>query len=474
MSPTRANLMTIVQCRPLWFWHFWGAMISLAALVAPFSESAQPGATLTLLVFPMWTGVITASLAKDFFTKPFAFVIPRHEHLWRRTLFTVALIVAAMCALDYTLVALSSPEVLATRVWGVFFLSVAVFTSGALFATASPNSGFVPAIITLLLVIGFNDKLGVGLREPVERTLLGSPAITAAACTAVAAAAWWTFGSRSLSRRLCGDPFMPLHGALSGQRQATFNAERKALLLRRSPGVFMNWTGRFVLSRMRSLAGHTTLKTLWGTFYMQVGRSAPARAANFIALAVLLAGLTLLLGFYHPHRLSTGVSGANLVLFLTCIIGGEYRINPHASLLLNVSRKARFRSMLFSAVLHWLFLAAVGAALTAISIFAGRYLGELTISGVSYAYVPVVPQSFLVFAPMLPFFFWSQLMFPKHHVIAMMVVAAVSVPLFFAGGYKLLDSPVTGLLLLQAICWLPFVGFVHHYCYRQDLQLNGQ
>jgi ABC-type Na+ efflux pump permease subunit len=223
---------------------------------------------------------------------------------------------------------------------------------------------------------------------------------------------------------------------------------------------------------MRRLGKHPTLRAFFGTLYIQMGTAAPARLSHFFALGILLAALAILPGFYNAGRDIGDFSGANLVIFLLCVLNAEYRINPHATLMLNIGRRDRFRSLLFSALSQWLVVAAVAALLAAVSIAAGHFIDEVTLYGITHSYDPMSPKAFLVFAPMLPFLFLSQMIFPKQHIIFVIFVATIATVSFMTVGYKLLDDPWSWLLLMQAVCWLPFVVVARYHCYSLDLKLT--
>ena len=475
MIPSRATLLTLVQCRSMWFWHLWGAAICLTVLISPLiSRGARSGVVFSMLVVPFWSGVISASLCKDLLTKPFSFCVPRHAKAWRVTLFKTGLVVAAVCALVVLFSTTGAPGVVAVTVWQTFVICLGAFMLAALVTTSAPNTGFLPALITILLIITFNDNLAEHVRVTVEDVLLAHPLVTTVTCAMIVYAAWRKLGSRDLSRRLCGEAFLGLHGSFNSQTAEAYKARRKLHRMRRSPGRLMKTLERFVTARMQARSGRATLKALWGTLYVQTGKWAPATASNFVWLFLFLVMLTLVLGFYHPHRLAPGVSGANLILFLACLVNADYRVNPYAGLLLNVSRKNRYTSLVFSALTQWLVLGVFAAALTAVSIAAGRFVDELTVAGGTYTYTPVHPKAFFIFAPAVPFYFLSQVLFPKRHVIAIMVISIAGVIGFFAIGHKMLDLSVLWLLLLQLVSWLPFIGWIRHYCYSWDLTLNGQ
>ena len=475
MSPARATIMTLFQCRPLWLWHFWGAIICLVAISYTLSpEKGSAGAIFRILVVPLWSGVVAASLTKDFLSRPFSFGLPLHSKVWRKTLYLIGLSVAAVCAFLFLLAPAGTPEIMMQRAWLAFFLCMAMYVSGALAAMSLPNTGFLPAAVTLVLVIGLNDGVALEIRSSIERFLTASPIATTAVCAAIVAVAWRGLGSRATARKLCGEPFLPLHSSFSGERQRNYNTERKLRRMQRSYSTFVTSLERFFLAQMRTLTDHPTLRSFSGTLYIQMGNAAPARVSHFVALGLILTALSILLGFYKPGRGDVDISGANLVLFLLCIVTAEYRINPHATLLLNIGRRDRFRSMMFSAFSQWLVVAAVAAVITAVSIAAGRYLGEVTLYGLTYTYAPISPKTFLVFAPILPFFFLSQIIFPKYHLIVVMVIASSGTIVFMLSGYRLLEASWWSLLLMQAVCWLPFLVVARYQSYSLDLKLTGK
>lgn len=474
MTSTRASLLTLVQCRPMWFWHLWGAVICLTVLIFPLvSPGARKGVVFSVLVVPFWTGVISASLLKDFFTKPFTFCAPLHASAWRRTMFVIGLVVAGVCSMVVLFSWAGTPAVVAVTVWLAFILCLALFMAASLLTTSMTNIGFLPAAMTWLLLVVLNDNLAGHIRVSAEGVLLASPTATAVTCFLVLLAAWRKLGSRNFARRTCGEAFLGPHGVFNTTGRVAYNNQRKARRLTRSPGAIRKSLERFLLARTRALAGRPAVNSIWGTLYVQVGKSAPLTAANFFVLFAFLLAVTLVLGYYHPHRFAPGVSGANLIFFLVCVINAEYRINPYASLLLNVSRKNRFRSLVISAVIQWFVVAVFAAALAGMSIAVGRFLGGFTVYGRDYFFTPIQPKAFFAFAPMMPFYFLSQVLFPRRHFIALIVIAATGPIVFFPVSQRILETSVLWLLLLQVMSWLPFVGWVRHYCYSRDLTLNG-
>ncbi len=327
-------------------------------------------------------------------------------------------------------------------------------------------------VIGLSDVIGLRDGIALQFRSSIERVMLASPLVTTIVCAAIVAIAWRRLGSRALARKLCSEPFLPFHSSFSGERQRSYIAARKMRRMRRSNTTIVESLERFFLARMRRLGNHPTLRALYGTLYVQMGAAAPARLSHFFALGILMTALSIVPGFYSADRAGGEVSGANLVMFLLCVFNAEYRVNPYSTLMLNIGRRDRFRSVLFSALSQWLFVAAAAAALTAVSIVAGHYIDEVTLFGHTYTYNPISPGAFLVFAPMLPFLFLSQMIIPKQHIIVLIFIASTATVGFMAIGYRLLDASWLSLLLMQAVCWLPFVLVARYHCYSLDLKLT--
>ena len=104
---------------------------------------------------------------------------------------------------------------------------------------------------------------------------------------------------------------------------------------------------------------------------------------------------------------------------------------------------------------------------------AGRYLDTVTLYGTVYEYTPMHPMVFLFFAPMMPFLFLSQVAFPKQLVLATIVIAVVAGISYVGGAHKALEGSLSGFLLVQVLSWIPFVAYVHHYCFSRDLRLDG-
>jgi hypothetical protein len=304
--------------------------------------------------------------------------------------------------------------------------------------------------------------------------MLANPAVTTALCLLVIIGIWTKTGSRGFARQQSGKPFMPLHGIWSGTRQAEFNAAKKIQMLKKTPGFAMGAVERFFLGRMRAVTGRFVQTSLWGSLYVLTGGSAPARPVNVLLGALGLAAITVILGFYHPERFPPEVSGASLALYLVFAITAEYRINPYAALMLNISRKNRFRSLMLSAAARVAVTTIVSVFVVAASRAAGLFLAEITFLGNTLTYVPVNPRAFFLFLPMLPFFFVCQILFPRHTVVTLMAVSIVSIIIFVTHAGQLLGMSPTGFALIQVVGWLPFVLLVRHYCYFWDLKLNGQ
>jgi len=471
MTPTQAALKTIVQCRPLWFWHLIGGAMCLVALIRPMTfPDARAGAVIGVLVVPLWIGVICASLWRDVLDKPASFLLPRHQLVWRRTLVTIALIVAAACTLVTLFAPAQTPEAVAVRAWQILFLSMAMFMGSVAVTTWVPNTSVMPGLVTVLFFNSLDDGIAANLNASAEHILLASPFLAAVVSAVVVTAAWRALAARGLMRRLSGEAFLPLHSMFNGARQAAYASERKS---QRPLGPRMRAFERRVLARMRSLSDRATLRALWATLYVQVGRIAPARTGNLIALCLLFIVATVVMGFWAPRSEHNGLSVANLVLLIVCALNAEAVINPHTALLLNLSRGNRFRSLMFSAVARWIAVAGASAVLTAISITAGRYLDVVTLYGTVYTYTPMHPMVFLFFAPMMPFLFLSQVAFPKQQVLATIVIAIVAGISYVGGAHRVLDGSLSGLLLVQALSWIPFVAYVRNSCYSGDLKLDG-
>jgi hypothetical protein len=475
MTPASATFKTLFQCRSLWLWHFFGLCVCLPPLLVPvFNSDFREGALLGLLIVPLWSGVMSASVAKDFSARPFSFVVPGHQSTWRRTLFSVGLAVTFACSFVFLLIQTGDPSAVVVRVWQVAWLSLLMYTAGVFAVSSTANTAFLPSLITLMLLFSLNQSLGAGIRGPFQQLALANPVLTTVVSALLITGAWRRMGSRAFVRMQSGQPFLPLHSIWSGDKQAIFNAERKVRSLRKSKGTVMNAAERFFLARMRAVSGRFTRKSLWGTLYVLAGRAAPTSGWYLLVGLAGLMVLTVVLGFYHPKRFPDGVSMANLTLYLVMAITAEYRINPHAALMLNISRRNRFRSLMLAAAAQLVVTAAVCGLLIVTSRVAGMYLDEVTALGNAWIYEPIVPKSLFLFLPMLPLFFVCQILFPRHTVFPVMIISIISVVIFAGNAEALLRTPPVGLAILQVVSWLPFVLLVRHHCYFWDLNLNGR
>jgi hypothetical protein len=474
MTPAQATLKTLVQSRSLWFWHAVGLLIFVPAVLAPaVNEDLRNGTVIGALIYPLWSGVVYASLFKDVLTKPFAFVIPAHARAWRTSVTFIGLFVSVLCALMSLAIRTDPAGPAIVDAWQMFLSCLTVYAAGVLVAVALSNTAALPGFITLLTVITLDDGIARNFRLSAEDILLSNPVPVAVVCTIAVFAAWKWLGSPHLPRNLCNQPFLPLHSILNGRAQTAYATRRKYRRLRTTPGALIRRVESVVLTRMLRLPAHTTRKALWGTVYMLSGRTAPARVSYLIAAGLGLMALSTGLGFYHPERFHETVSGANLVLFLVCAISTEYQINPHAALLLNVSRACRFRSLVFAALIQFAVVATVSGLLCLFSAAVGEFVHELTIQDRTWVYRPMNPEMFLLFAPMLPFFYLSQVLFRHRSVPAIMVISVVSILTFAFAADRFLAAPAAAVLLLQVASWLPFVLLVRHVCLTWDLRLDG-
>jgi hypothetical protein len=475
MTRTQATLKTLVQCRAMWFWHFCSICLAFAVYLRPFIVSDTREATVfTMLVFSLWIGVMAASVFKDFMSRPFSFVVPSHQLVWRRVLFAIGLAIALVSAFVFVLVETDANVFWLTPAWQVFLLSLACFQAGILLVNASSNMSFLPGVVTLVLVIAFDQDVSGPLRVNVGRFLLSNAAAIIPICLGVIAFAWKSLGTRSLGRRLCGNAFLPLHSIWSGSRQAAYIAERKFKRLRTSPGKLAVAVERFFLARIRSSTDHSVRATLWGTLYAMMGRAAPVRASNLLTLGFIFTVITVLLGFYRTQSMPAYVSGANLMLFVLCAVSAEYSVNPFSSLILNVSRKNRFRSLLLASAVQLCVVTLASTLLILISIGAGSFLHEITFRGATITYAPIIPKSFFYFAAMLPFLFVGQILFPKNSVIFITFISIVAITAFVGNADRFLGLSVLGIAGFHLVFWLPFVLLVRHYCLSRDLKLGGQ
>jgi hypothetical protein len=467
--------MTLVQCRPLWVWHITGLLMCAPTILLPLGNPEyRPGALIIMLIVPLWNGVMSASVCRDFLSKPFSFGLPRHAPVWRRALFTLGLVVAGACSLVFLLVHSGTPVVFVVSICLSMLLYMAVFMLGVLVIIKISNPGFLPGVMTLLLFILYSDSFGDRFRVTAEQALLANPLLTIAASAFIVAGTWRKLGSRTLSRKRCGEPFLPIHSVWSGDKQADYKAQRKLSQLGKSPGAIMGSVERFFLTRMSAAFGHPTTRSLWGSLYVASGKAAPAKSFHMITTVLGLALLTVVLGFYHPERLPAGVSGANLMMFLLIAFNAEYRFNPYAALLLNISRKNRFRSLMLAALVQAVATLAAAAVAALVSVAAGRFLHEIAFLGQTWTYHPIVLRTILFFLPMLPLFFVCQLLFRNHPIIPITVVSIIAVIIVLANFQGLLGMPLRGLLLLQLVSWLPFIALTRQYCFFWDLRLDGK
>jgi hypothetical protein len=475
MTPASATLKTLIQCRSLWLWHFFGLAICLPPILVPlFRAEYREGALLGLLIVPLWSGIMSASVAKDFFIRPFSFGVPRHQQVWRTTLLWIGLAIAGVCSIVFLLIQSGNTATSVLRAWQMLWLSLLAYSGGILAIVSVANAAFIPSVITIMLLFSFNNNFGAQVRDPFQSLALEHPVVTTLLCAVLLAGVWRRLGSRALVRKQCGEPFMPLHDIWSGDKQAAFNTERNARSLRKSTGAVMKSAERFFLARMRTTSGRFTQRALWGTLYILTGKTAPAAAWHFVAGALGLAALTVALGFYHLERFPPGVSAANFAVFLVMAITAEYRINPHASLMLNISRKNRFWSLMLAGIARMVASLIVCLFVIMVSRAVGLVSDEFTFLGRDWTYAPVIPKAVLLFTPMLPFFYICQILFPRHAVFPVLVITILSVTIFATNAQALLGLPLTGLALLQVVSWLPFVALVRHHCYFWDLKLNGQ
>jgi hypothetical protein len=475
MTPARANLLSMVQCRSLWIWHVWGLLVCLPPIILPLARpDFRPGAMVGMMIVPLWSGLMSASVCRDFLSRPFTFGMPRHAAVWRRTLVTVGVSVAGLCTLVFSLTHVGASGALLTSVPQALLLYLAIFFVGVLTITVASSPGALPALLTLFILIVFSDSYGTTIRSGGERAVLENPLATVLIAAAIVAGSWRMLGSRGISRMLCGKPFLAVHSMWSGNQQAIYKNALKLKRLRQSPGAVMQSLEDYFLSRMRSRPVRPTARALWGTLYMLAGRLAPARWSGLVVVAVALSALTVGLGFYHPARLPDGISAANLMMFLICAVNAEFRFNPHAALLLNISRPNRFASLIFAALVQTALVLAASAVATLLSVAAGRYLDEVTIHGYTFTYDPIVWSAILLFLPVLPFYYVCQLLFPKQSIIPVSILSAIAVVAAFANFERFLTVSPLAILIVQLACWLPFVYVVHQHCYSWDLKLEGQ
>jgi MFS family permease len=179
MTPAQATLKTIVQCRPLWFWHVIGGALCLVALIRPMAFPAErEGAVIGVLVVPLWIGMICASLWRDVLDKPSSFLLPRHQLVWRRSLFTIALVVAAACTLVTLFAPAQTPAAIAGRAWQILTLGIALFMAIVVVTRLFSNTSVMPGLVTVLFFNSLDDGIATQLNASVERALLANALVT--------------------------------------------------------------------------------------------------------------------------------------------------------------------------------------------------------------------------------------------------------------------------------------------------------
>jgi len=475
MSAYVANLKTWYQCKPLWLWHLLGAVIYIPTIVRAVDRADEGlGFSFGILLVTFWLGTITAFLAKDIQIRPFTFCLPGHGAVSRRVTFTVGVGASAICSLVFLVYPTATAGETLAAMWSALTLGVIAYFAALFVTRALTRASLLPTMIALLLTFSFHDEVTVNLRVAAERTALGLPVETGLLAALVVMVAWRMMGSRRLARKNCGESYLPPYCGLNVSRLMAYERETGKNRFKRMPHRFMEFLGRFFISRMGKSPRRTSRTLIWGTLYHAAGNSAPVTLTNFLLLFLAFLVLTVVLGYHNPPRFPPGVSVVNLLVFGLYAGIGQQQINTLTGFLLPVSRRNRFMSLLYAAFAYTFSAAVLGVLIMAASGVVDRFAHEVVFAGRSFTYSPVILDSLLFFPSMLPLCYAVQILFPKYYIVPLVIIASAYAPAYIIAIEEFGQMSALGVAVFHAICWLPFVLLAHHSCYSSDLILKGK
>jgi|GEM_PF-2718469 len=477
MKPFGANMLTLFQCGPLWFWHIMAGFLCVPALVRPlvYPEAGQ-GYFCGELMVSLWAGIMAMSLAKDILVKPFASCLPAHGAVVRRVLIAIGIMTGVIGALPFLIYpGLTVIDTLLT-VWSAFAFGITAYCLGVLIMLQVRNSGFVGFCIMLMFGFTFADLTST-VRAGLEGFTIAYPLASSAPALLCFFLAWRRFSAPSFSRSFCAQNYLAPIGLFNAVTVVNFHEIERASRIQGRRLRLRSYLERIVLSKMTNVKEGTRRaggRYLWGNFYTLVGNSIPDGWMKPVWIFMLIAAGAIFLGFAGPLKDLENLSRIHfLLLFPGILVGTGLPINFKTGILVPVGRKERFASLLFGSLISVIVVAVVSLLVIILSHAIDMWNHEILLFGSTYTYMPIVPKVFFFFFLSLPFFLICQLLFRRYIIVPMIILFIAICITFDACILGFLAMSPLGIAVITVACWIPFLLVTYNICFHRDLVLNG-
>lgn len=470
MSTFVANLKTYVQCPGIWIWHIVGVIFSVAAIVIPLRHPVAGGGYFGgFVMITMWIGLIASSMYKGIMTKPLSFCLPGHRAVSTRVLFSTGAAASALFALTFLAYpGISAAETL-LALGSAFAAGMAFFAFGVLALMALSNTGVLWISLFATGVIAF-DHLLADFRIAVERAVIGRPLESIVVSALFVFAAWRTFRSRRLARKMCGANFLGAYSLWNSATVASFERRNRVEKLRRKPNVLTGVLEHFFIARMNHRTPLSGSRYIWGTLYTIAGHSFPVTVTNILLPAFVLALATIILGYADPSSVEPSITKANMVLFApVMVMGASLRLDLFSTLLLPAGRKERLGGFFAVGIASAAAALILGYAISGFSLAVDHLAHEVTLRGETYTYIPITPKAFFLFFPALPVLLAAHFIFPRYYFVPAIIVSVFTFIIFMNTVEGFLTMAPAGIAIVNLVFWLPYVAIARHYCYFWDL-----
>jgi hypothetical protein len=443
------------------------ALFTLIAFVAPIDRVAPYNLLMSLgLVAAAFVGVLAGTTLTEIKVKPLSYVLPGQE----KSMAPAVLLVGVLVSLVYALLLLEHPMTVVTlpalqQSLAAFGFGLGLFMLVVAICVVTHDTAFTPlvGVVPVLLVMpAMWQEQPASAWIALNIALAGHPLASALFAGAGIATVFYALGSRSLSRYLCGCPFLPLKAYDNPFKIEDYRSRMKSGSFRRS---VMTDTRASPGSLVLAALSRRVVGTAWD--YLVLDSRASANRWEF---AWRLVWLALLLGFVVLLDILTQRGPRNPLGVLFFLVTVTFVFFPptfraRLSPMLPVARRRHFKSFLAKALS--VYVVTILAVVLLQLVIGWVSPGSTTL--VEVANLP--PRGVIVVAAAVPIMCWAFtklksaigfLAFLTAFIIVVINGASVAQEFLLARSYVVL-------LLASAISWLPFILIAWKRCLKDDL-----
>lgn len=415
-------------------------------------------------------GLFAGTTLAEIKVKPLSYTLPRQERSMAPALLLVGTVVCAAYAILVLMRPLSFVDIpTPQQSLSVFGFSLGLFMLLATVCVVTRDTAFLPLVViiplALLLSAVSNDTLSAPWLA-LNAAIVERPLLSLLFAALGVGLVFSVLGSRELSRRLCGAPFLPPKAYDNPFRTEDYRSRMRSAAFR--PSVMTDSRGlpggAFLAALNRRLAG-----TSWDYLVLdtRISRNSWELAFRLVYFVTFLVWLVV----WSPLFDRAGSLSALLFLAAWTFMFFPPTFKPRLSPMLPVGRGRHFRSFIAKGILVYAFTLAGMLLLRVLARVFPTMASQ--VSGALAAIVDLPFEGMLMAAAAIPILCWAsaKLRSTIGLIVFMVLFLAIVVNVAARAYDPLMRLGYPAVLLVSALCWLPFTYIAWKRCHRDDLLL---